>query len=61
MDLVGDDVGEERQLVAPALDVVIAHGRVGEGVDEVKARPRATGSSVIVTRESPGAIGTPFT
>ena len=38
VDVVGDHVGEERQLIAPALDVLIAHAGVGEGVNEVQAR-----------------------
>ena len=38
MEFVRDDVAEERQLIAPALHVLIAHGRLGKVVPELEPR-----------------------
>src|SRR5438552_14068600 len=35
VDLVGDDVGEQRELVAPALNELVAYGLFGEIVREM--------------------------
>ena len=38
VERVEDDVREDGELVAPPLDVVVAHGGVGEGMVQVDAR-----------------------
>ena len=35
---VGDHVGEQRQLISPALHVVVAHGRIGECMHQMQPR-----------------------
>ena len=41
VDEIGDDVAEDRQLIAPALHVLVARARLGELVHELEARDRA--------------------
>jgi hypothetical protein len=40
---IGDDVAEERELIPPALHVVVARGGVRKRVAEMQARPAAIG------------------
>ena len=47
MQLVGDDVGEERQLIAPALHVLVANGRLRERVRE----PETRGAGVLLEHD----------
>jgi hypothetical protein len=42
VDLIGDQVRKQRELIAPALDVLIANAGVGKRVDQ--RQPRAAGN-----------------
>ena len=60
VDLVGDDVGEQGELIPPALQVFVAHRWLGERVRQAESVPSRCYSRMMVTSEPPGGTGVPL-